>query len=316
MGEKGASSTKRDRVLAVHKRDLSGIGYAFLAFSAWGLLPLYWKLLEQVPALEVLAHRILWSSIFTWIALFLSGNWKQLKRASSSKRDLVLLALSGLLISGNWVTFIWAINSGQVIETSLGYYINPLMVVFLGIFVFKERLNTWQYLSLSLAFIGVMIMTVQYGRIPWIALILASTFSLYGLLKKSIQIDSTIGFALETSFVMPFALIYILVKELQGTSSLVAISPSVTCFLVGTGVITAIPLIWFAKGARRVKFTTIGFLQYLAPTITLYLGIFIFNEPFTSMHLLSFGFIWVALLLYSLSLHRQMRKRRSALLLQ
>lgn len=301
MGESGASSTQ-DREIAVHKRDLSGIGYAFLAFSAWGLLPLYWKLLEQVPALEVLAHRILWSSLFTWIALFLSGNWKQLKRASSSKRDLVLLALSGLLISGNWVTFIWAIHSGQVIETSLGYYINPLMVVFLGIFVFKERLNTWQYLSLSLAFIGVTIMTVQYGRIPWIALILASTFALYGLLKKTIEIDSTIGFALETFFVMPFALIYILVKEFQGTSSLVAISLSVTCFLVGTGVITAIPLIWFAKGARRVKFTTIGFLQYLAPTITLYLGIFIFNEPFTSMHMLSFGFIWVALLLYSLSL--------------
>lgn len=294
-----------------NRRRLIGIGYALMAFSAWGFLPLYWKVLEEIPALEILAHRILWSFLFMSLLLLFSGDLKKIKTMITTKRQVALLALCGIIISFNWLTFIWAVNIGRVVETSLGYYINPIIIVLLGMFFFKEKLYPWQYLALFLAFLGVLIMAIQYGRIPWVSLILAFTFAAYGLLKKTSEVESSLGLATETFFVMPFALIYILFKQFQGAGSLGSHSLTTTLFLLGTGIITAIPLLWFAKGTRSVEFSTIGFMQYIAPTITLYLGIFVFQEQFTRAHLLSFSFIWVALLIYSFSLTSHLKKRRA-----
>lgn len=299
----------------LNKKRLSGIGYALMAFSAWGVLPLYWKVLEDIPALEILAHRILWSFVFMSLIILLTGEWHQIKKVISSRRTLIHLFLCGIIISANWLTFIWAVNVGRVVETSLGYYINPLIIILLGMIVFKERLVPLQYLALLFASIGVIIMTIQHGQIPWVALTLAFTFATYGLLKKTSRVESSLGLAMETFFVMPLALSYILLRQFQGTGSLGSLSLTTTLFLLGTGIITAIPLLWFARGTKRVEFSTIGFMQYIAPTITLYLGIFVFQEHFTRVHLLSFSFIWVALMIYSLSLTGQFKKRRTEVVL-
>lgn len=290
------------------KKKTTGILYTFLAFSSWGLLPCYWKLLQEVPALEILAHRILWSFLFIALLLFLSEQRGSLQRAVVVKKNLALTALCGVIISGNWYTYIWAVNTGRVVETSLGYYINPLIVVFLGMIVFQERLNPWQITAFLLALVGVFIMTIEYGQIPWVAVTLALTFASYGLLKKIIPLDAMVGLTMETFFLLPFALAYILFIQIRGTGSLGVLSLPSVFILMGTGIITATPLLWFAKGARRVEFSTIGFMQYIAPTITLYLGIFVFQEQFTRTHLLSFACIWTALLLFSFSLGCQLKR--------
>lgn len=278
-----------------------GIIYGFLAFTIWGFLPLYWKALDQVPADEILAHRIFWSFVFIIGILFYSKHMGDLKRIYKDKKLLGLIILSSLILSFNWYTFIWGVNSGYVVEVSLGYYINPLVVIFMGIIILKEKCNIYQYIAIGLAFIGVCIMTVQYGHIPWIAVILAISFALYGLMKKLIKVEATLALAVETTAVMPIALGYIIFKQMQGTGHFLSGSTSISLLLLFCGLATAIPLLLFAKGTQRINFSTIGFLQYIAPTINLYLGIFVFKEQFTQLHLVSFSFIWLALIIYSLS---------------
>jgi chloramphenicol-sensitive protein RarD len=206
-----------------------------------------------------------------------------------------------MLISINWFMYIWAVNTDQMIEASLGYYINPLVSVLLGMVFLKERLSLLQYISFAFAGIGVLIMTISYGQFPWIALTLAISFGLYGLAKKLIKVDSAVGLALETLVVMPLAAIYIGYLMIQGTNSLFAGSMSTTLLLAGAGAATAVPLLFFAKGAQRIPLATLGILQYIAPTLTLILGVFVYHETFSSVHLLAFTFIWSALILYSLS---------------
>jgi chloramphenicol-sensitive protein RarD len=278
-----------------------GIIYAVLAYLVWGFLPLYWKLLDQVPAQEILAHRILWSFIFVSGILVGTGGVPRLKAILANRKNTLLLLACAVIISLNWYTYIWAVNAGHLVEASMGYYINPLLTVMLAIIVLKEKLGFWQGKALMLAAVGVVIMTVHYGRIPWVALILAITFAIYSLIKRVIKVDSVSGLALETALVMPLALIFIVLKEIQGTGALGTVTLPVLLLLFGSGIATATPLLWFAKGAQRVELVTIGFLQYLAPTISLWLGIFIFKEQFTLTHLISFGFIWLALLIYSLA---------------
>lgn len=278
-----------------------GLCYGALAFTAWGFLPLYWKLLDTIPAEEILAHRILWSFVFVSGILFYSGNWNNLKQVLKNRNNLLTIFLCSVFISINWFTYIWAINSRHVVEASMGYYINPLFVVFLGITVLKEKITFWQAIALSMAATGVVIMTVQYGKVPWIALVLATTFGIYGLLKKVLNVDSVLGLALETAFITPAALGFILLKQMSGTGAIGLVSLSTTTLLMGSGVATATPLLWFARGAQRIELSSIGFLQYIAPTISLLLGVFVFKEAFTRVHLFSFGFIWTALMVYSWS---------------
>ncbi|MDI3534494.1 MAG: chloramphenicol-sensitive protein RarD [Thermosediminibacterales bacterium] len=278
-----------------------GILYAVMAFTVWGFLPIYWKLLNQIPAGQILAHRILWSFVFVFALLIFNGRLKGLKQVISNRKKLIGILFSAVIISINWGIYIWAVNSNHIIETSMGYYINPLITVFMGMVILKEKLYFWQIISLILASIGVLITTVQYGKIPWIALSLALTFALYGLGKKKINIDSMTGLALETFIIMPAALGYIILKQLNGTGILNMIPLSTTVMLLLSGIVTAMPLLWFAKGTKRIPLSMIGFIQYISPTINLFLGIFVFKEQFTNIHFLSFGFIWCGLILYSLS---------------
>lgn len=209
--------------------------------------------------------------------------------------------LCGFVISINWFTYIYAVNTDHVIEASMGYFINPLVVVLLGVTIFKEKLSRWQLTALILAATGVLIITIQYGRVPWIALFLATSFAAYGLIKKLAQVDPVTGLALETFIVMPIALIYIISLETTATGALGSAPLAVKIILAGAGIVTATPLLLFARGIERTTFSMMGFLQYIAPTMTLFLGIFIFREPFSLIDFISFCFIWVALAIFTLA---------------
>jgi len=278
-----------------------GIAYAILSYVLWGILPLFWKALKQIDAGEILASRILWSFIFLSLILLIVGGLRELKHVFLNTKTLLGVFFGALLISTNWFIYIWAVNNNQVIETSLGYYINPLLTVVLGVIVLKERIDKWQIVSLLLALLGVIVITVQYGKVPWVALLLAISFGLYGLVKKLSSLTSIIGLTMETMLIAPAALGYVVYKQVEGTSSLIALPLNVVILLVLSGVVTAIPLLLFAQAAKCVPLSTMGFIQYLSPSIGLLLGVFLFKEDFTRVDFISFGLIWLALGIYSFS---------------
>ncbi|MCX7921114.1 MAG: EamA family transporter RarD [Clostridia bacterium] len=280
---------------------LAGVLYGALAFTIWGFLPLYWKLLKEIPPDEILAHRVFWSFIFVVAILAFTGGWSNLIGILRDRKSMGLVILCSIFIAINWFAYIWAVNSNHIVECSMGYYINPLMSVLLGMSVLKEKLNIYQYAALLLAAAGVLIITVQYGRIPWVSLILAVSFALYGLVKKLLKVNSTVGLALETAVIMPAAVIFLVFKQVQGTGALSSVSVPTILLLLLSGIATATPLLLFAKGANRVELATIGFLQYISPTISLMLGVFVYKEHFSKIHLISFGLIWAGLVVYSLS---------------
>ncbi len=279
---------------------LTGTIYALGAFTLWGLLPVYWKWLAAVPAGEILAHRVFWSACFVTGLLLALGRRDFLKLLTGARTRSSLI-VTGLLIGVNWFTYIYAVNSGQVIEASMGYYINPLISILLGMIVLKERLTPLQTAALFLAAAGVLIVTVNYGRMPWIALILSGTFGLYGLLKKTANLDALSSLAIETLLLAPFAAGYILLNLYNDTGAAGRLGTQTDLLLIFSGVVTALPLYWFAQGARRIPLSRVGFLQYIAPSLMLMIGVFLFKEAFTLIHAISFGCIWAALLLYSLS---------------
>ncbi len=280
---------------------LAGLLSGILAYTIWGLLPLYWKLLDHIPAVEILAHRIFWSFVFTAIVLLATGGWGRLVGVLRERKKLVFVFLCGFIISLNWGTYIYAVNSNHVIEASMGYYINPLVVVLLSITILKESLGRWQAIAIILAAIGVLIITWQYGRVPWIALLLASSFALYGLIKKMVNADPVTGLVLETFIVMPAALAYIAGLEMKGVGAMGTNSPWLVALLACSGIFTSVPLLLYARGVRLIKFSMMGFLQYITPTINLVLGVFVFKEHFSAAHLASFCFIWVALIIFTLA---------------
>lgn len=290
----------------------AGVFYGAISFISWGVLPLYWKLLKTVPSDQILAHRILWSFVFMTGLLAYRGELGKLREIMKDRRSMRQLLLSAVFITVNWGLYIWAVNADHIVEASMGYYINPLIVVVLGMTVLKERLGGLQYGALALAAAGVLYMTVQYGRFPWIALSLALSFALYGLFKKLVQVESAAGVALETMIITPVALAYILYGLFKGSSAVPDASPGVLALLLLSGAVTAIPLLWFGMGAQRVQLSTIGFLQYISPTIQLTVGTLVFREPFSHTHLISFGLIWIALLLYSISTAGLWNKREAA----
>lgn len=283
------------------KSSKTGVLSAFAAYTAWGLLPIYWKMLQSVPAREILAHRIVWSFVFVALLIVYKKQWGKIRNVLRDRSKVLGLLLSALLVTSNWYIYIWAVNSNKVVEASLGYYFNPLIVVLMGIMVLGERIDRWQIASIVLACLGVLILALEYGKIPWISLGLAITFALYGLAKRLVAVDSLLGLTLETAVVTPVALIYLGTAGANGGGTISHYGISTLLLLMGAGVVTAIPLLWFAHAAKNVPFTTIGFIQYLSPTLSLLLGVFVYHEEFTSTHALSFGFIWLALAVYSIS---------------
>ena len=279
----------------------SGIKYGIAAYTAWGVLPVFWKALKQVAPSEILAHRIVWSFIFVAIIVSVTGGWRNIRLVLQTKTNRWGIILGASLISVNWFVYIWAVNSNHIVEASLGYYINPLFTVFLGVVVLKERMDFGQLVSLVLAFTGVVILTVQYGRIPWVAILLAVSFGLYSLVKKTFKIDTLPGLALETMAVLPVALAYLSYLQYIGVGSMGKVALEVNVLVVCSGIITATPLLWFAQAAKRVPLSTLGFIQYLSPSISLVLGVFVYGESFSKVDIVSFGLIWTALALYSVS---------------
>ncbi|GGJ66090.1 chloramphenicol-sensitive protein RarD [Anoxybacillus voinovskiensis] len=288
-----------------HERKL-GIFYTAAAYLMWGILPLYWKLLDNYAAAEILAHRIVWSFVFMIGLLVVTKQfslfraqiveiWKQPKLA-------IGVIASACLISANWFIYIWAVNHDHIVEASLGYYINPLFSVALGMVVLKERLNIWQWVSFLLALCGVLIITFQYGKFPFVALSLALSFAFYGLTKKLASFEAAIGLTFETMVVMPISFVYLIIH-----SEPLSLSNWQTFLLVGAGPATALPLLYFAKGAKRISLTMVGFLQYLSPTLSLMLGVFLFHEPFTKAHLYAFSCIWLALIVFSFAKTKRMQ---------
>ncbi|WP_163857681.1 EamA family transporter RarD [Paenibacillus elgii] len=279
----------------------AGIGYGLLAYLAWGLLPLFWKTFISVSSGEILGHRVVWSFVFVALLLLIGGRWKALKSAFSERKNVLPMVGCSLLISLNWLIYIWAVNHDRVVETSLGYYINPLISVLLGVCFLGERLRAVQWTAMALATAGVTVLTFSYGSVPWVSLALAMSFGVYGLVKKKMQLEPMVSLAGETIVVLPVAAVYLLVVGMTGQSTTSSLSTGYQLLLATSGVATALPLLWFAKAAQRLSLTTVGFLQYLAPTISLILGVTLYNEPFTTVHLISFCLIWSALLLFTLS---------------
>ncbi|KEQ27409.1 EamA family transporter RarD [Paenibacillus tyrfis] len=279
----------------------AGIGYGLLAYLAWGLLPLFWKTFISVSSGEILGHRVVWSFVFVALLLLIGGRWKALKSAFSERKNVLPMVGCSLLISLNWLIYIWAVNHDRVVETSLGYYINPLISVLLGVCFLGERLRAVQWMAMALATVGVTVLTFSYGSVPWVSLALAMSFGVYGLVKKKMRLEPMVSLAGETIVVLPVAAVYLLVVGMTGQSTTSSLSTGYQLLLATSGVATAMPLLWFAKAAQRLSLTTVGFLQYLAPTISLILGVTLYDEPFTTVHLISFCLIWSALLLFTLS---------------
>lgn len=278
----------------------SGIVSAGLAFLCWGLFPLYFHALSDVPPMQILVHRVLWSLLFLAIILTLRHQWKWLGQLRSQPKVMASFVISSLLLSGNWLLYIWAVNSGHVIEASLGYFINPLVNVMLGYLVLKERLRRGQWAAIALAALGVLWLTWQAGQMPWIALILAASFGAYGLMRKTAALGALEGLSFETLILFPFALGYLGWLTMHGENSfLTTTSDTTRWLLVAAGPITAIPLLLFASGARKIPLSVLGLLQYIGPTIQMSLGIFVFHEAFTAARLVGFVLIWSALAIYA-----------------
>ncbi|MCM3569614.1 EamA family transporter RarD [Neobacillus mesonae] len=282
-----------------------GTIHAGFSYFLWGLLPIYWKLLDHVGAEEILASRIFWSFVFMLIVLYFTNKWRlfhsTIKEFAENKKQLYALLLASVLISVNWYIYIWAVNNGHIVDASLGYYINPLVSILLGMIILKEKLSLYQYISFGLAIIGVLIITISHGSFPWIAIALALSFGLYGLAKKLINVDSSVGLTLETIVITPIAVIYMVYLFIHGTNAFFAAGVQTDWLLIGSGAATAVPLLYFAKGAQKIPLSLLGFLQYIAPTLMLLLGIFVYQEHFSKVKLISFLFIWSALAVYSLS---------------
>lgn len=285
---------------ALHtEKTRQGVLYGFLAYLIWGFFPIYFKAVAAVPPLEVVAHRIVWSAVFLLVLAGIGGRWGEVRAAFASRQVLLTLAGSTCLIAVNWLVFIYAVGKGHVLQSSLGYFITPLVNVLLGMVFLRERLRPLQVVSLTLAVAGVAVMTVRIGEIPWISLILAASFGLYGLLRKTVNVESLAGLLVETLLTGPLALAYLFWLTSRGMASFPFATERGALLLPLVGVLTATPLLLFASAARRLRLATLGFLQYLTPSLHFALAVLLYHEPFTRTHLLTFTLIWSGLALYS-----------------
>ncbi|XKH50849.1 EamA family transporter RarD [Chryseomicrobium palamuruense] len=289
-----------------------GIAQVFLAYLLWGLMPIYWKTVQHISSDEILASRIVWSFIFTVLLITVLRDIPKLKTDLTNlwadKKAFYSLMIASYLVTANWFTFIFAVNSGELVQTSLGYYINPLISVLLGIVFLGEKLSDAQKAAVGIAAAGVMILTYTYGELPWISLVLAGSFAFYGLIKKQAKVGAITGLAIETFFVLPFAFIYLAYLFTQDSLQFVESEPITMLLLMFSGVATALPLLLYASGTKRIPLYLSGFIQYIAPTIMLVLGVVLYNEPFSNMEWTGFSFIWVALVLFSVSKFIQVKR--------
>ncbi|NDL57670.1 EamA family transporter RarD [Phytoactinopolyspora mesophila] len=285
----------------------AGILYGFAAYGLWGLLPLYWALLDHVGSLEVLAHRVVWSLLVVLVILALTRRLGRLR--GLGPRAYTLLCVAGLIMTVNWGTYIWAVSQGRVIETSLGYFINPLVTVLVAVIVLRERLRRPQWVAMAIALVAVVILTVNYGQLPWIGLTLAFTFSFYSLIKKKLRVPAVESVAVESAAVFLPALIFLLTLQFTGDADFGHVDLGTDLLFVATGVATAVPLLLFAAAASRAALSTLGLMQYLGPTIQFMIGLFVFNEEVPPVRFIGFGLVWVALVIFTAdALHHRRRR--------
>jgi chloramphenicol-sensitive protein RarD len=293
-----------DVSLPQNEDSMRGFGFALGAYLLWGFLPVYMKALAHVPAVEIIAHRAIWSLPVAGLVLILSRRTADLKRALKTPRMVGMAAMTAALISVNWGIYIWAIASDNALDAALGYYINPLFSIFLGALLLGERLHLLQKLAIGLAAIAVIVLTVQVGRLPFVALSLTVTWGAYAYLKKQLPIGPNQGFFLEVLLLSPFAILWIIWLGWTGQGHFLAGNAMDTALLFGCGLVTAVPLILYANGAKLLRLSTIGIMQYIAPTMIFLTAVFLFNEPFGTVQAIAFAMIWTGLALYSLSMFR------------
>jgi chloramphenicol-sensitive protein RarD len=280
------------------RRALAGLAYALAAYLAWGVSPVYFKALVAVPPLEILAHRVVWSVVLLAALLAASGRMGAVRRSLAEPRRIALLAGTAALISVNWFLYIWAVNTGRLLEASLGYFVNPLANVLLGVVFLRETLGRWQRVAVALAAAGVAVLLVRLGTFPWLSLALATSFAFYGLVRKRAGIDALGALLVETAVLAPLALAFLSVLGASGRGAFGS-SAGTTALLVAAGAITALPLLWFGHAVQRLRLSTVGLVQYVAPTAQFLLAILVYREPFGSAHALAFACIWVSLAIYS-----------------
>lgn len=277
-----------------------GVLYAFGAYFLWGVLPVYWKSLKEISAAQLIGHRAVWSFFLLLAFIIITSQWRKFLSLVLKPRVLVIYLLTALLIGVNWSLYVWSVNAGFIVEASLGYFINPLVSVLFGVIFLRERLRRFQRLPVVLAAIGVIYLTFTYGRLPWIALTLAFTFGLYGLVKKLAPLTSIYGLTLETGFLFPVALGYLIFQETLGQGAFLHTGFMYDLLLLGAGLVTVVPLLLFAAAARLVPLSVVGIMQYIAPTLQFLLGVFVYHELFTLSQLLGYGLVWIALLIFLL----------------
>lgn len=282
----------------------AGLIQGVLAYGLWGVVPAYWKLLSDQDAIELIAHRAVWGLLAFVLIVLIAGQWGALRTAMRDRRLVATMAASSALLAINWGVFVAATIHGYLLEASLGYFINPLVSIALGTLVLRERLRRLQWVAIVFAAIGVGLLTWRAGRVPWVSLVLASTFGLYGLVRKTARVEAMVGSAIETFVLAPVAIIYLVAI---GGGVAVHADASTLALLAGTGIITAVPLVLFTSAARRLPLSTVGFLQYLAPTGQFLLAVLAFGEPLAHDRLLAFGWIWAGLVVFSIDLWRAAR---------
>jgi chloramphenicol-sensitive protein RarD len=285
-----------------------GAAFGATAYLLWGIFPLYFPLLDPAGAVEVLAHRVVWSLLVVAVLVQVTHRWSAVRAVFADRRKVVRLGVAAAFLAVNWGVYIYGVTTDRVVETSLGYFINPLVTVMLGVIVLRERLRPAQWAALGVATIAVVFLAVQAGRLPWIALVLAFSFGTYGLLKKTSHVGALEGLTVETAVLAPVALLYAVAIQVSGNATLTSHGPGHAALLALTGVITAVPLLFFGAAASRVPLTTLGLLQYLAPTMQFLLGVLFFHEDMSALRLLGFGLVWTALVMFTADLLGQRRR--------
>jgi chloramphenicol-sensitive protein RarD len=286
------------RITGDARQRAGGLAAALACFTAWGLLPVYWKQIPDVPALEMVAHRVVWSLLFVMVLLTLQRSWTDIRRQWSA-HTLAWAAFSGMAVTVNWGIYLWAISAGRVVDTSLGYFLMPLVNLLVGLLVFRERLRPLQWLAVAIAAGGVAQAFVAQAGMPWVALGLCGSFGLYGALRKNSHLDSLPGLFFETLAMTPLALLWLAWRSISGSAAFGFHDPHASIYLVGGGVVTALPLLWFSHAARRLPLSTVGFIQYLSPSLSFVLGTALYHEPVTSARLVSFACVWAALAVFT-----------------
>lgn len=284
-----------------------GIWYAIGGYAWWGLFPIYWRWLRQVAAIELISHRIIWSCVILWGIVLVTRQWKTFRQAAFAPRVLLIYSIAALVLTINWFVYVWSVNAGFIVESSLGYFINPLVSVLLGVVLLRERLRPLQWLPIGLALLGVIYLTMAYGALPWIALTLAGTFGAYGLVKKVAPLNSLHGLTLETSIVLVPALAYLIFAEATSQGAFLHDGMLADGLMMGAGVVTTVPLLLFASAMRHIPLSLVGVLQYITPTLQFLLGVLVYGESFTPTQFIGFGIIWFALIIFGVEglIHRR-----------